>query len=138
MLLRTGPYGDRFGLRRGGLNLDKLRAHPHGLVLAEHAPTGVLDKVVRHPGGKVRLDPPEIVAEVGRLGTACGRPCFRCWRSGFAGAVAEFVDAQQPHPDEGRPASAHPDQPERRRRGRVVDGSRVRIRAGRAASRPTC
>ena len=27
MLLRTGPYGDRFGLRRGGLNLDKLRAH---------------------------------------------------------------------------------------------------------------
>ena len=69
MLLRTGPYGDRFGLRRGGLNLDKLRAHPHGLVLSEHAPTGVLDKVVRHPGGKVRLDPPEIVAEVGRLGT---------------------------------------------------------------------
>ena len=85
MLLRTGPYGDRFGLRRGGLNLDKLRAHPHGLVLSEHAPTGVLDKVVRHPGGKVRLDPPEIVVEVGRLGTrGAADPSFRCWRSGFA------------------------------------------------------
>ena len=69
ILLRTGPYGDRFGLRRAGLNLKKLRANPHGLVLAEHAPTGVLEKVVRHPGGKVRLDPPEIVTEVGRLGT---------------------------------------------------------------------
>ena len=69
ILLRTGPYGDRFGLRRHGLNLAKLRANPHGLVLAEHAPTGVLEKVVRHPGGKVCLDPPEIVAEVGRLGT---------------------------------------------------------------------
>jgi len=69
VLLRTGPYGDRFGLRRNGLNLAKLRANPHGLVLAEHAPTGVLGKVVRHPGGKVCLDPPEIVAEVRRLGT---------------------------------------------------------------------
>ncbi|BBZ78403.1 putative molybdopterin oxidoreductase [Mycolicibacterium anyangense] len=69
LLLRTGPYGDRFGLRRGGLNLSKLREHPHGMVLAEHAPTGVLEKVVRHPGGKVCLDPPEIVAEIGRLGT---------------------------------------------------------------------
>ncbi|WP_328349702.1 molybdopterin-dependent oxidoreductase [Mycobacterium sp. NBC_00419] len=69
LLLRLGPYGDRFGLRRGGLNLKKLRANPHGLVLADHVPTGVLEKVVRHPGGKVRLDPPEIVAEVGRLGS---------------------------------------------------------------------
>ncbi|MFN8032710.1 MAG: molybdopterin-dependent oxidoreductase [Mycobacterium sp.] len=69
ILLRTGPYGDRFGLRPGGLNLDKLRANPHGLVLAEHAPTGVLAKAVRHKSGRVCLDPPEIVAEVGRLGT---------------------------------------------------------------------
>ncbi len=69
LLLRTGPYGDRFGLRRGGLNLKKLREHPHGLVLAEHAPTGVLAKAVRHQGGKVRLDPPEILAEIDRLGT---------------------------------------------------------------------
>lgn len=68
LLLRFGPYGDRFGLRRGGLNLDRLRARPHGIVLDEHAPSGILDTVVRHRDGKVRLDPPEIVAEVGRLG----------------------------------------------------------------------
>ena len=32
-LLRFGPYGDRFGLRRGGLNPKKLRDNPHGIVL---------------------------------------------------------------------------------------------------------
>lgn len=67
LLLRTGPYGDRFGLRRGGLTLARLRAHPHGIVLAEHARTGILHRVVRHRGGKVRLDPPQITGEVTRL-----------------------------------------------------------------------
>ncbi|MFA5711578.1 MAG: molybdopterin-dependent oxidoreductase [Mycolicibacterium sp.] len=70
LLLRTGPYGDRFGLRRSGLNLKKLQQHPHGILLAEHAPHGVLHKAVRHKGGKVRLDPEQIVAEIGRLGHA--------------------------------------------------------------------
>lgn len=69
LLLRLGPYGDRFGLRRGGLNLTRLGDRPHGIVLSEHAPTGLLSRVVRHRGRKVRLDPPEIVAEIGRLGT---------------------------------------------------------------------
>lgn len=72
LLMRTGPYGDLFGLRRGGLNPRRLQENPHGIVLAEHAPHGVLEKVVRHNGGKVRLDPAEIVAEVQRLGTAPG------------------------------------------------------------------
>ncbi|MCV7185198.1 molybdopterin-dependent oxidoreductase [Mycolicibacterium murale] len=67
VLLRLGPYGDRFGLRRRGLNLRTLAAHPHGIVLADHAPTGMLAKVVRLPGGKVRLDPPQIADEVRRL-----------------------------------------------------------------------
>ena len=67
LLLRTGRYGDRFGLRRGGLNLRRLAKYPHGLVLAKHTPTGVLAEVVRHDDGKVDLAPPEIVAEVGRL-----------------------------------------------------------------------
>lgn len=69
-LLRLGPYGDRFGLRRGGLTLKRLRARPHGIVLADHAPTGILREVVRHGGGRVRLDHPEIAAEVARLGEA--------------------------------------------------------------------
>lgn len=71
-LLRIGPYGDRFGLRRGGLNPARLQQHPHGIVLAEHAPHGVLADVITHPDGKVHLAPPEIVAEVGRLGSAPG------------------------------------------------------------------
>ena len=70
LLLRMGPYGDRFGLRRRGLNARRLRENPHGIVLAEHAPHGVLHEVVMHAGGKVRLDPAEIVGEVGRLGHA--------------------------------------------------------------------
>lgn len=70
LLLRIGPYGDRFGLRRGGLNARRLRENPHGIVLADHAPDGVLSKVVAHDGGKVCLDPPEIVGEVDRLGRA--------------------------------------------------------------------
>jgi formate dehydrogenase len=68
LLLRVGRYGDRFGLRRHGLNLRKLRAHPHGIVLAEHAPTGILGDVVSLPGGRVCLDPEQILADVRRLG----------------------------------------------------------------------
>ena len=67
-LLRIGPHGDRFGLRRGGLNRKKLRKHPHGIVLDEFAATGLRTHAVRHKGGKVRLDAPELLAEVGRLG----------------------------------------------------------------------
>ncbi|HEX2416490.1 MAG TPA: molybdopterin-dependent oxidoreductase [Thermoleophilaceae bacterium] len=72
LLLRTGPHGDRFGLRRGGLSLKKLRAHPHGMVLGEHVATGVLPERLRTPGRRVRLAPPEIRAEVERLGSANG------------------------------------------------------------------
>lgn len=68
-LLRTGPFGDRFGLRRGGLSIARsLEQHPHGVVLEEHAATGRRRKAVRHPGHRVRLDPPEIADELARLG----------------------------------------------------------------------
>jgi anaerobic selenocysteine-containing dehydrogenase len=67
LLLRMGPKGDLFGLRRGGLNLKKLAANPHGIVLADSLTAGVLPKKIRHRDRKVRLDPPEIAAEVERL-----------------------------------------------------------------------
>ncbi len=67
-LLRLGPYGDRFGLRRGGLSPARLRKTPHGIVLGDHAATGQRQHAVRHRGGRVRLDPPEIAAELARLG----------------------------------------------------------------------
>jgi anaerobic selenocysteine-containing dehydrogenase len=72
LLLRTGPSGDLFGLRRGGLSLRRLRAQPHGLVLAEEIATGVLADKLRTPDGRVQLAPPEIVAEVGRLAAEDG------------------------------------------------------------------
>lgn len=72
LLLRTGPEGDRFGLRRGGLNLDRLRKAPHGIVTAEHIATGVLDHKVRHPHGLVQLDPPVLRGELQRLQASDG------------------------------------------------------------------
>jgi len=68
LLLRVGPYGDRFGLRRGGLNPRKLRKHPHGIVLDAYAATGLRKHVVRHRHGLVHLDPPALVEELERLG----------------------------------------------------------------------
>ena len=68
LLLRTGPYGDRFGLRRGGLNPRRLRENPHGVVLAERAPAGILSEVIHHDHGRVVLEPEEILVEAARLG----------------------------------------------------------------------
>jgi formate dehydrogenase len=77
LLLRSGPEGDWFGLRRRGLSVKRLRGAPHGVVVSEHIATGVLRRKVRHASGKVRLDPPEIRAEVERLSSANGHdPAF--------------------------------------------------------------
>ncbi len=72
VLLRTGPEGDRFGLRRGGLSLAKLRTAPHGVVTAAHIATGVLGRKVRHPHGLVQLDPPVLRKEMERLQASVG------------------------------------------------------------------
>jgi formate dehydrogenase len=45
-----------------------LRARPHGVVLAEHAPTGILRQMVQHPDKRVHLAPNEILTEIARLG----------------------------------------------------------------------
>jgi anaerobic selenocysteine-containing dehydrogenase len=72
LLIRTGPRGDLFGLRRAGLSLERLRRHPHGLVLDEHIATGVLPRKLRTPGRRVRLFPTEIAGELERLRSANG------------------------------------------------------------------
>src|SRR4051794_14139612 len=64
LLLRTGPEGDLFGLRRRGLNLKKLRARPHGIVVAEHVATGVLRRKIRHRDHRLRLAPDAIAGEL--------------------------------------------------------------------------
>jgi formate dehydrogenase len=67
LMLRAGPRGDRFGLRRGGLSLARLERAPHGIALDEAWPTGVLRKRIRHRDRRVRLAPEEIAGEVGAL-----------------------------------------------------------------------
>jgi anaerobic selenocysteine-containing dehydrogenase len=67
LLLRTGPAGDLFGLRRSGLSLAKVERHPHGIVLDEQIATGVLSKKVRHSDGRVHLDDRAIASELERL-----------------------------------------------------------------------
>jgi anaerobic selenocysteine-containing dehydrogenase len=72
LLLRLGPAGDLFGLRRSGLSLAKVERSPHGIVLDEQVATGVLRKKVRHNDHRVRLDDPAIAGEVERLSRTNG------------------------------------------------------------------
>jgi anaerobic selenocysteine-containing dehydrogenase len=64
LLLRLGPKGDLFGLRRGGLSVAKLAEHPHGIVLADHLAPDVVRKQIRHRSKRVRLDPPQIAEDL--------------------------------------------------------------------------
>jgi anaerobic selenocysteine-containing dehydrogenase len=67
LLLRVGPKGDLFGLRRGGLSVAKLAKNPHGMVLADHLAPDVMRKQIRSRDHRVHLDSPEILGEATRL-----------------------------------------------------------------------
>jgi len=70
LMLRTGRHGDRFGLRRDGLSLEKVLASPHGLVLDEYPATGVLRRKVQHRDHRVHVFHREIGTEIDRLRAA--------------------------------------------------------------------
>jgi len=72
LLLRTGPYGDMFGARPGGLTLAVLEAAPHGVDLGPLQPR--IPEVLRTGSGKVDLAPPAVVADVPRLAAVLDRP----------------------------------------------------------------
>jgi anaerobic selenocysteine-containing dehydrogenase len=72
LLIRIGPRGDLFGLRRSGLSLKKLMRHPHGIVLGVHVKTGVLRRKLQHRDKRVHLAPPEIEQELTALASANG------------------------------------------------------------------
>ncbi len=72
LMLRTGPYGDGFGARPGGLTLDVLLDHPHGVDLGPLESR--LPEVLRTPTGMVELAPEPIVADVARLQAALDAP----------------------------------------------------------------
>lgn len=72
LLIRIGPKGDLFGLRRGGLSVAKLRRNPHGIVLADGLRGGVLGGKIRHRDKRVRLDAPEVLADARRMASRNG------------------------------------------------------------------
>jgi len=67
LLLRTSSSGDWFGARRRGLSWRRLLETPHGRVLRDAIPAGVLDEKIRTADGRVPLAPPAIAGEVRRL-----------------------------------------------------------------------
>ena len=71
-LLRVGPYGDRYGEDPDGLTLATLEAAPHGIDLGPLQPR--LPQDLCTPSGLVELAPPDLLADVTRLGTALDRP----------------------------------------------------------------
>ncbi|MGW0393727.1 molybdopterin-dependent oxidoreductase [Streptomyces sp. NPDC003042] len=80
LMLRLGPYGDRFGAdgptdgdsgrpaRQEGLSLRRLLAHPHGIDLGPLRPR--LPGVLRTRSGRIELLPDPIAAELPRLRAA--------------------------------------------------------------------
>jgi anaerobic selenocysteine-containing dehydrogenase len=70
-MLRSGPYGDRFGADPAGLTLKRLEDAPHGVDLGPLEPR--IPEVLRTASGKIELAPAPIAADVGRLESSLGR-----------------------------------------------------------------
>ncbi|MQY13216.1 Polysulfide reductase chain A [Streptomyces sp. RB5] len=71
LMLRLGPYGDRFGADPDGLTLARLLDHPHGIDLGPLRPR--LPEVLRTPSGRIELCPEPIAADLPRLRAALDR-----------------------------------------------------------------
>lgn len=67
VLIRTGRYGDWFGLRRSGLSRKKLTKDGAAVPLRRELATGVRSEHVRHRDGRVHLDHRVIDDEVRRM-----------------------------------------------------------------------
>jgi anaerobic selenocysteine-containing dehydrogenase len=78
LLVRLGPYGDRFNPFSKGLNLAKVKRAEHGLDLGPLEPR--LPERLCTPDHRIRLAPPEILADLERLERA--------------------LDQAPPHPDQ--------------------------------------
>lgn len=72
IMLRTGPYGDAFGVDPDGLTLAVLEANPHGVDLGELEP-GRVPANLRTPTGAIDLTPPKLVDDFARLVTSLDR-----------------------------------------------------------------
>jgi anaerobic selenocysteine-containing dehydrogenase len=65
-MLRIGPYGDNFGIKPDGLNLEKLAKSPHGIDLGPL--TSWIDKALANPDNKIHLFPENIKKALQALG----------------------------------------------------------------------
>jgi anaerobic selenocysteine-containing dehydrogenase len=62
--LRAGPYGDQFGMKPDGLNLEKVQAAEDGIDLGALAPR--VPEVLRTPSGKIELAPAMLIDDLKR------------------------------------------------------------------------
>ena len=62
LMIRSGPYGDRFGEVPDGLSLDLLEQNQHGMDLGPLTPQ--IPQVLRTPSAKIELAPEAITAEL--------------------------------------------------------------------------
>jgi anaerobic selenocysteine-containing dehydrogenase len=72
LALRTGPYGDLFGMKLQGVNLTKLAATPAGIDLGALQPR--LPGALRTPSGKVELVPSPLLADLARAASDLDAP----------------------------------------------------------------
>jgi anaerobic selenocysteine-containing dehydrogenase len=70
--IRSGPYGDLFGVNPDGLTLTKLLEHPHGIDLGPLEPR--LTEVIRTPSGRIELAPSMVLDELARVDLDAVRP----------------------------------------------------------------
>lgn len=120
MMLRLGPYGDGFGVRRDGLSLTQLLAHPHGIDLGPLASR--LPQPLKTRSGKVELLPQPLADDLPRL-----REALRHQADGLVligrrrPALQQQLDAQRPGPHR-RHQPLHPAHPPRGRRAARTEG----------------
>ena len=70
--LRAGPYGDAFGLKPGGLTLQRLLDAPEGIDLGALEPR--LPEALRTPSGRIELAPPGLLSDLAHLEAALSEP----------------------------------------------------------------
>ncbi len=69
---RTSAFGDGYGARPGGITLDEVRRHPHGLDLGPSSAD--LDDVLRTASGDIELAHPDILVDLDRLRARMAEP----------------------------------------------------------------
>ncbi len=72
LTLRTGPFGDRYGEKPGGLTLDLLKANPNGIDFGPMV--SQLPDILGTKDKKIRLAPPYLLQDLARLAARLERP----------------------------------------------------------------